>query len=68
MPPAVGRTTVWMMSLTLSTAGILSATISSTSRMPITSITHSLLSHAHAGGSCTQSRNRAESPTASSGM
>ena len=53
MPPAVGRTTVWTMSLMLSIAGILSATISSTSRAPITTMTHSFESHAHGGGSST---------------
>ncbi len=42
--PAAGRTKVWMPSLTLSTAGILSATISTTNSTAIRPMAHQLLS------------------------
>src|SRR5882757_429194 len=68
MPPAVGRTNVWMTSLTLSSAGILSATTSTTSRAATIDITQPFSSHAQVWGNVTRSVNRDNRPSASSGM
>ena len=46
MPPAAGRTMVWIQSLIESTAGILSATISMTSSTPRMTCTQPFSSHA----------------------
>ena len=50
MPPAVGRTNVWIMSLMLSSAGILSATISMTSSTATIVITQPFSSQAQPCG------------------
>ena len=68
MPPAVGRTNVWMASLTLSSAGILSATISTTSSTATIAITQPFSSQAQPCGSVIRSVNRDSRPSASSGM
>ncbi len=68
MPPAVGRTNVWITSLTLSSAGTLSATISTTSSTATIAITQPFSSQAQACGSDTRSVNRDSRPSASSGM
>ncbi len=68
MPPEVGRTNVWMVSLTLSSAGILSATTSMTSSTATIVITQPFSSHAHPCGSVIRSVKRDSSPSASSGM
>ena len=68
MPPAVGRTNVWMASLMLSSAGILSATISTTSSTATIVITQPFSSQAQPCGSVTRSVNRDSRPSASSGM
>ncbi|MDT5365373.1 MAG: hypothetical protein QOC69_7135 [Mycobacterium sp.] len=68
MPPAVGRTNVWMASLTLSSAGILSATTSTTSNAATIDMTQPFSSQAQACGNVTRSVNRDSRPSASSGM
>ena len=68
MPPAVGRTNVWMASLMLSSAGILSATISIISSTPTIDITQPFSSHAQPCGSVTRSVNRDRAPSSNSGM
>ena len=68
MPPAVGRMNVWMTSLTLSRAGILSATTSTTSSTATIAITQPFSSQAQPCGSVTRSVNRDSRPSASSGM
>ena len=68
MPPAVGRMNVWTVSLTVSSAGTLSATISTTSSTATIAITQPFSNHDHPAGSATRSVNRASSPSASSGM
>ena len=68
IPPAVGRTKVWMASLTLSSAGILSATTSMTSRTATIVITQPFSSQAQPCGKDTRSVKRDSRPSASSGM
>jgi hypothetical protein len=68
MPPAVGRTTVCTASLTLSSAGILSAITSTTSNTATIASTQPFASHDHPCGSVITSVNRASSPRISIGM
>ncbi len=68
MPPAVGRTKVCTASFTESSAGILSATISTTSSTATISITQPFSSQDQPAGNVTRSVNRDSSPRASSGM
>ena len=68
MPPAVGRMNVWMVSFTLSSAGILSATTSTASRTATIAITQPFSSQAQPPGRVTRSVNRDSRPSASSGM
>lgn len=68
MPPAAGRTTVWIQSLIESIAGILSATISMTSSTPGMICPQPFSSHAHPAGRLTRSVNRLSSPSTSGGM
>ena len=68
MPPAVGRTNVWMASLMLSSAGILSATISTTSSTATIVSTQPFSSQAKPCGNVIRSVNRDSRPSASSGM
>src|SRR5699024_6543403 len=53
-PPAVGRTTVWTMSLTWSTPGTLSATTSRTSSTPRIASTQPLDTHSQEDGRSTR--------------
>jgi hypothetical protein len=68
MPPAVGRTNVWTTSLTLSSAGTLSATTSTVSSTATIAMTQPFSSQLQPDGSVTRSVNRASRPSASSGM
>jgi hypothetical protein len=68
MPPAVGRTTVCTASLTLSSAGILSATTSTASNTATIVSTQPFSSHDHACGSVITSVKRASRPRISIGM
>jgi len=57
-----------MASLTLSSAGILSATTSTVNSTATITITQPFSSHAQPGGRFTRSVNRASSPIANNGM
>ncbi len=68
MPPDVGRTNVWMVSLTESSAGTLSATTSITSSTVTIASTQPFSSQDQPAGRPTRSVNRDKRPSASSGM
>ena len=68
MPPEVGRTNVWIASLMLSSAGILSATISTSNSTATIAITQPFSSQAQPCGSVIRSVNRDSRPSVSSGM
>ncbi len=68
MPPAVGRTKVWMVSLIESSAGILSATTSTINSTATIAITQPFSSQDHPAGNDTRWVKRDNSPRASNGM
>ena len=68
IPPAVGRTNVCTTSLTESSAGTLSATISTTSRIATIAITQPFSSHDQVCGKVIRSVNRLSRPIANKGM
>ena len=68
MPPAVGRTKVCTVSLTVSRAGILSATISTASNTATTAITQPFSSQVQPDGRVMRLVNFESSPISSIGM